>query len=145
MTTSRSGFSLIEILIAIAIFSIIAGVVGILGNSLYAGYIVFSEKITVVAALEKARSQAMANVGTTSHGVYFGGEDYILFEGTSYAARASAYDEIIPRAPGIATTGLAEVVFNPLSGDTATIGTVNISAGQNPTTISINQEGRISY
>lgn len=140
-----TGFTLIEIIIAVAIFTILVGLLGAVGNSFYQGYVLYAERTTVLAALQKARNLAMANIGEASHGVFFDASRYVIFEGVSYASRNVLYDQEVPKAPGIAASGASEIVFAPLSGDVLTVGIITFESGSDTVTIAINGEGRISH
>jgi hypothetical protein len=116
-----------------------------------------NDRDIIVAALEKARSQAVNNMclgaactGGVSHGVDIdiAAGTYTIFQGASYLARDAAYDEVIPaRAGGIilGAGSVTDVVFTPLSGNT-TSGTVSlIDVTGRTSTISLDGEGRIAW
>lgn len=111
----------------------------------YRRVILSGDRDNVVGILRRARSKALGNVNQSRHGVFLGASDYILFQGSSYATRAALYDEKIPRSAGLTVSGLAEFVFEPLSGDALASGTVVIGNGIQSSTVSVTYEGRIDW
>lgn len=152
---SRAGFTLIEILIVLGILAILSGFGLVASLDAYRGYSFRNERNTMVSVLQKARSQAISNIclgsGCTDgkpHGVAFQAGQYIIFQGSGYAARDQAVDQIVAvnYALTFAPGSLPEVVFSQLSGDAAPAGTITLTdeAGHS-SVISINSEGQISW
>ncbi|PJC65463.1 MAG: hypothetical protein CO020_00525 [Candidatus Colwellbacteria bacterium CG_4_9_14_0_2_um_filter_50_12] len=141
----QKGFTLLEIIIVVALFAILAALGLFIGLDLYRGYALASERSTVVNILEKARSQSVNNINQTPHGVHFTGSAYVIFQGASYASRDQSYDEVITSAPGVTAGGVTETVFTQLEGSANPTGEVTVSNGLKSMTISINNEGRINW
>lgn len=126
------GFTLLEIIVVIALTAFIAGFALIVSLDDYRGFGFRNERDVVVAVLQKARSQAVNNMcferGSISctdgkpHGAYFGNDgEYVIFQGASYASRDADADEIIDaKDGGTGVSGFTEVVFERLSGDAST-------------------------
>ena len=139
------GFTLIEILLALSIIAALSVVGLIAGLDSYQRYLFRSDLEKAVSLLQKARSAAMNNIGEKSHGVYF--QDpaaFVLFRGTSYAARNSSFDLLVEKSKTVAASGLAEAVFTRLSG-TTTGGNITLSDGIRNINITINNEGGINW
>ncbi len=123
------GFTLLEIIVVMALIVIVAAFGLIVSFDDYRGFNFRNERDVVAAVLQKARSQAVNNMcfsyGTIDchdgkpHGAYFGTPgQYVIFQGTSYAARDTEADEIIEvKNAAVNLTGFDEVVFSRLSGD----------------------------
>lgn len=141
---NNHGFTLVEIIIVLGILFLMAGFGLFMSMDFYRSYAFRYEENLAVSLLQKARSRAMANVNQTAHGVHFGVSDYTLFEGSTYDAGAST-NQNIPINSGIATSGLVNVVFNQLKGDSTTTGDIIISGQSQTASISINTEGAILY
>jgi prepilin-type N-terminal cleavage/methylation domain-containing protein len=160
-TSNRNAFTLIELIVVMALVTIVAGFGLILSMESYRGDSFRSERDTLVATLQKARGQAINNMcfGTTCtggkpHGVHLGLHQYVVFQGSSYATRDAAYDDVTSaRYLGLATTSpsLTDIVFSQLAGTTTPspggVTTISIidSAGSGSSVISINPEGQISW
>jgi prepilin-type N-terminal cleavage/methylation domain-containing protein len=139
------GLTLIEILIAIGILTIILSFGYLIGFDFYKNYALQSEKDLLVSILRKARSQALNNVGAKPHGVYIDNSSYTIFYGNSYVSRDSQYDENIKKAPGINLSGLNEIVFAPLTATSTASGTIVLNNGTGSFSIDVNYEGRINW
>jgi prepilin-type N-terminal cleavage/methylation domain-containing protein len=151
-----SGFTLTEVIITLAIFGALGSLSVIVGFSSYRGFIFREERDTLVMALEMARSQAVNNVclgsgcsGGKPHGVEIFSGQYLVFQGNSYAARDSAYDQSLPASSLVSHSGATEVDFAQVGGQAQTLPpstpSVILSDANHSAAISINSEGRIDW
>ena len=141
----KNGFTLVEIVIVVAILAVVLGLGYFVGFDFYKNYALHSEKDILISVLRKARSQALNNVGATAHGVYIDDSSYTIFYGNSFVSRDSQYDENIRKAPGISLSGLNEVVFAPLTATSTASSTIVLNNNRNSFFIDINYEGRINW
>ncbi len=141
------GFTLLELLIVIALIAVISTLGLLVGMDFYRTYAFSYERQVVVSALEKARNQALSNINQARHGVYFAGGNYVIFQGLTYASRNMAFDQVISASPALSHSGMQEVVFSQLSGDAVVTGSpLQLSDGlTHNVTISINSEGQINW
>lgn len=147
---SKNGFTLVELLISIAVLSIIS-------TSMFLAYQTISRNAELKTAtfkavdvLNLARTRTLASLGASSYGVHFEQTQYALFKGTAYSAMDP--DTIFYPLPSpveintIALSGGAvDVVFERLTGKTAQTGTVRLELASDSTkfkTISIIASGR---
>lgn len=142
---SRSGVTFIELLIALAIFSIILAFGFLVSLNSYRQLILNAERDNAVAIFRRARAKALSNMNESAHGVFVSGDAYTIFQGDSYGARAPAFDEVFPAAVPVSTSTFSEVVFSPLAGDASASGSVSITDGIRTAIISFNYEGRITW
>jgi len=138
------GFTLIEILVVLGILSIIATFGYLVTMDFYKSYAFNAERDTIVAILQKARSQSLANINESAHGVHFDSEQYVIFQGSAYNSNDN-FNQIIPSAFGITHSGITDVVFFQLSGDVGSSGSLILSDGKRSAVISINSEGQINW
>ena len=143
--SDNRGFSLIEIVVVMGILAILGSLGLFVAIDQYRSYALSAETSTIVSLLQKARNQAINNLGQSRHGVFLDNTNYTLFEGTDYASRVQGYDEIIPKSPAVTMGGLQEIIFKQLNGESSTIGNITISNPQKTSVISINSEGRIDW
>lgn len=141
---SNQGFALIEILLAIGIFILLAAIVAPVGLDFYLNYQLVSETRLLTSVLSQARNLAMVNYNQSSHGVYIGSDNFVLFQGGSYASREVSQDRAFPRATAVGVTGPGELVFAALSGRTAST-TLTMSDSRKTNIIYINEEGTITF
>jgi prepilin-type N-terminal cleavage/methylation domain-containing protein len=141
-----TGFTLVELLIVIALFAMILSLGLVIGFDSYRRDTLIGERNTLISAMQKARSQAINNIGDKSHGFYFDGSNYVVFKGNSYATRDASEDLVIPKNPSIIISGMAEVVFGQLTGDASPASyNIVLTDGVSSSTISVNGEGRINW
>jgi len=147
--TRNSGFTLIELIIVMGIMGLLATFGIIIGTDTYARYSFHSEAENAVSLLQKARSEAINNIGESSHGVYFADSpNLVLFQGSSYVP-GNPEDLKIEKSKTASYSDTCtnnSVVFSQLSGDTTpctvTVSSANAAA---PTIITINSEGGIDW
>lgn len=136
------GVTLIEIIVVIAIAGILLGVGVPLTWDFYLQGELRAERANAVAYLRAARTRAMSNKGESAHGVAVAGNNFVIFEGPSYAGRNVSRDQLFPRSPGIAVTGTTEVVFAQLSGRSAS-STILLASPNAGAAVRVNSEGLI--
>lgn len=146
---SEQGFSLVEVLVVIALFLVLAALTLGIGVDSVRRATVGSERTTLVQFLERARSRAMNNMGNVPHGVVVTPTDLVLFQGAVYSS-TDPLNEVSPRSEGITITGPTDpvtVVFGQLSGVVASsqTGDLVLSNGEQTATIGINTAGRIDW
>lgn len=139
-----AGFTLIEILVVMALFSLILSTGIFVSLNSYKRYSFFSEENTLVTLIYKARSMALNNVRGLPHGVHIDAGNYVLFEGTPYNPNDSK-NQLFERNTAVATTGLDEILFNALSANPVQLGVITLSEDGQTKSISIGDEGTINW
>jgi|GEM_PF-1131794 prepilin-type N-terminal cleavage/methylation domain-containing protein len=139
-----TGFTLAEILVVLAILSALASFGYLVTIDFYKSYAFNCERNAVVAILQKARSQSLANINESAHGVHFFPDGYIIFQGDVYSSEAST-NQIFPAAAGIANSGITDVIFAQLSGDAIPDGNLILNDGKRTAAISVNAAGQINW
>jgi Tfp pilus assembly protein FimT len=142
---------MVELMVTIAILSIIAGLGILMSMEFLKNSFHRSERDVIITLLERARSRAMSNVSQTAWSVCYVTPDYVIAKGAVCDA-AHAYD----RLPGNAViTNASEfsnpakfptIVFTQLTGDVSTSPILTIvEPGQPNRIISINHAGTIIW
>lgn len=140
--SGNAGVTLIEIIVVVAIAGILLGIGIPLTWDFYMQSELRAEHFNAIAYLRAARTRAMSNKGETAHGVAVAGNNFVIFEGASYAGRNVSRDQLFPRSPGITATGTTEVVFAQLSGRTAS-STLLLVSPSGGAAVRVNSEGMI--
>ncbi len=143
-SSHQKGFTIAEVLITLAILSVLFSIGLPVGWDFYTTYQFDSETQTFVAALEQARSAALVNRNQSAHGVYFDTNDFIVFQGSSFATRNVTFDKKMPRNSIITISGSNEIVFTSLSAETAS-STYNFAFNTKNRTIYVTTQGGIIY
>jgi Tfp pilus assembly protein FimT len=138
------AFTLIEITITLGVLAILSTFIVPVGLNGLRYYSVQSEQSVIVGLLENVRSQSLVNTDEIAHGVAILSNSYVVFSGSSYAARNASRDITYPRASNLSITGGSEIVFNPLTGQT-TATNLTIQNATSQKSIAINKEGTIDW
>lgn len=141
-----AGFTILEILLVVALIAIVAGI----GIPFYYSFVIrnnidLAEEI-VYEAYTKSQIKAQAGDRDTTWGTYIEDGKATVFSGSSYATRNVTHDEIFSFSENISVSGLVEVVFSKLTGETNITGsTVLTSSAGDTRTITINEKGAITF
>jgi prepilin-type N-terminal cleavage/methylation domain-containing protein len=149
-TSTARGFTLIEMLVVIGLVTAFASLSLFIDLNSYRGDAFRAERNTVVTLLQRARADALNNIGQDPHGVAIFPADhphsYVLFAGADYAASPGSTREVFDMSYAIElTAGPNEIVFQQLSGATAYDGSLTLRDTERgmDTVITINKEGLI--
>jgi len=152
LNKKNKGFTLVEIIIALGLMSIVVALGLFASFDLFRGSSLASERDVIVSILQRARSESLNNINQTRHGVHFTGVKpnlkYVLFE-CNPAPQCSSYtpssaDATTTSSYGFSITTPADIIFAQLTG-TSTDATITMADGRSTSTITINSEGRINW
>ena len=107
-----SGFTLIELILVVAIISILALLSGTSLVSFLASNNLEVAGDKIVGAIRKAQSYAMDGKNNTTWGVCMSGNNLLLFSGS---CSSPTFSEIY-NLPGVNVSGLYEVTFSVITG-----------------------------
>ena len=119
-----SGFTLLEIMIVIGLMVIFAVLTIPYGMNFYQSRILEEETRAVSNILARAQSHAMAGKEDSDWGIrfYHNEAKYVLFKGSRYNQRDTAFDQEFVLPPGTETEGIVEVVFEIHTGNSNVFG-----------------------
>lgn len=140
----NGGYTLLELLVVVAIVFALVGVALPIGLDFYNQYLLTEERDNLVQVLRKARSEAMANINQKPHGVAFLANQYVLFQGASYASRDTDWDRFYNHSGKVSLDAPAQIIFSHLEGASAS-STVSLSDASQKVEIKVSDEGRISW
>ncbi|OHA70374.1 MAG: hypothetical protein A3H01_00625 [Candidatus Wildermuthbacteria bacterium RIFCSPLOWO2_12_FULL_40_9] len=112
----RGGFTLVEILLVIGVFTALFYLVAPISLNFYKNQQLESVTQEIIQNLRKAQLKSVSVERDSSFGVHFGGTTYTLFQGNSFSNRDSQYDEVFNIPQVIKMGGLEEVAFSKLNG-----------------------------
>jgi prepilin-type N-terminal cleavage/methylation domain-containing protein len=146
LSARQAGFSLIEMLLSVAIIGILAG----LSLPIYETFIRRNDleitAQTLSAAIRRAENYSRASKSDGVWGVSISGANAVVFQGASYATRTASLDESMAIPASITASGVSEVTFAKLTGNPSTTGTITLTSTANATrTITLNAKGTVTY
>ena len=141
----NKGFTLLELLLSIALISVLAGFSLPVYRTLIKKNDLDIAANSIVASLRRAQILSQAVDGDITWGVKVQSGSIVVFKGASYATRDTAYDEIfdVPTSIGIGGTG--EYVFAKMTGLPQSTGTTTLTSESDTRTVSINAKGMAGY
>lgn len=145
MHNFERGFTTMEILLVLAIVTILAGLGLFLDVNILRSNIFGSDVNGIVDSIRRSRSEALNNVNNSAHGVKILTGSYVLFEGPNYASRIVSKDQVIPVKAGMVFSGLDEAVFVQLSGESTASGSIIVTEGLKTSVITINYDGGVNW
>jgi prepilin-type N-terminal cleavage/methylation domain-containing protein len=142
----KSGFSLIEVLLVMAIFSMVV----YLGLPLIRGAFYQSDledaSLLLVSSIRQAQNNARNGLGDSVWGVRINPPEIVIFKGAGWDTRDPNYDTGINASSNISFSGLNEVRFSKLEGLPSTTGNIILTnLNTNTITVNINAKGTLSY
>lgn len=145
----NKGFTIIELLIVVAIISILAAIVIPDFGALKRNQVFKSTVNEVNSLVQKARNNAISSVDSSSYGVHFESGQVVLFKGNTYGAPDTTLETItLESSVSISsinfTGGVAEIVFARGTGIPNVSGEISITSSTDVRTISVNGTGSIS-
>lgn len=141
----NKGFTLLELLLSIALISVLAGFSLPVYRTLIKKNDLDIAANSIVASLRRAQILSQAVDGDITWGVKVQSGSIVVFKGASYATRDTAYDEIfdVPTSIGIGGTG--EYVFAKMTGLPQSTGTTTLTSESDTRTVNINAKGMVGY
>lgn len=141
----KRGFTLIEVLLSIALIGLIAGIGAVVYQQLQNRNDLDVAITSIAANARRALALSSAADGDTSWGIRIDAGVLTLFQGVSFASRDPAFDEVTALSSALAPSGLQEVVFAVFTGLPQATGTLTLTGANDSRTLTINAQGTILY
>ena len=143
---NQQGFSLLEVLLSVAILAVLAG----LSLPVYESFLRRNDlDLTaqqVASSLRRAQTFARANSYDSVWSVAVQSSNVTLFRGTNFAGRDQTYDESVAIPASVSVSGLSEVQFSKLTATPNTTGSITLTSTANATrTVTVNAKGMVEY
>lgn len=144
--TICTGFTLIEVLLSIAMMAIIAGISIPIYQSVQVRNDLDIAATTLAQSIRRSQVLSQGMDGDTNWGVKVQIGSIIIFRGVSYAARDVSFDEVFSVPTSIVPSGLSEIISEKLTGMPQSMGTITFTSSLNETrTLTLNAKGNINY
>ncbi len=150
-TSSKKGISVLEIIIGIALVTIITAVALAPLRKYKASVTVRTQAESIASVLSEAKVKTLASVNSTQYGVHFTSTTYTLFPGATYSSSNS--QNIVSTLSDATLTSItltgggSDVLFDRLLGTTSAYGTIVITSTKDSTqvkTITVTKSGAVS-
>lgn len=134
---SKRGFTIVEMLVVLGLIVLLATFVTQPFKSFRDSQVLLGSVEDVLSTLSKARSETLAGLNDSAYGAHFQSDRLVLFAGSSYQAGAAGNETILlNQLTTISainlTGGGSDLVFQRLSGEAASSGTVTIGLVNSP-------------
>jgi prepilin-type N-terminal cleavage/methylation domain-containing protein len=147
MNTQARGFTLIEILLSVAIMSVLIG----LSLPMYNAYNNRNDldltSQTITEMMRRAMTYSRGMRFDDSWAVHIQTGSTTLYKGTVYATRDASYDESATIPSSFTMSGMSDVSFAKMTGLPSSTGVVTlaISGTSESRSVTLNGEGMVSY
>jgi prepilin-type N-terminal cleavage/methylation domain-containing protein len=143
---SRSGYTLVEILLVLGMIAILAGIsMPIYQTFQVKNYLNLGVSNTV-QALRRAQLLSQAIEGDANWGVKIESGRIVLFKGVNFSSREEVFDEVSELPESVVPSLDTEFVFQKLSGEPQATGTLVLTANNGESrTLTVNSKGIIEY
>lgn len=146
MQSSKNGYTLLELLLSVSVFAILAAVSLPLFRGIQERNDLSSALVTIAHSSRRAQLLASSLSADSPWGVSIQSGLIKIFKGTSFAARDATFDEDFTISGSIILTGANEFVFQKNSLTLASNQTITLESPSHETkTITINTRGTASY
>lgn len=133
------GFTILEILIALSILTLVTTIVAFSFSKLNSSKALGGSANLVVSTLDEARSLTLSSADASQYGVHFEDSQIILFKGSTYSSSdplnvAVELNSLVGLRNIILVGGGMNVIFKRLTGRTDESGTLQVFLKDNPGT-----------
>jgi Tfp pilus assembly protein FimT len=140
----KNGFTLIEMILVVALIFYMGFLAVLFYSNFYLKNAASNIAQDIVSSLRKAQTYSMAGRQGGSWGVAFTGGNIVLFKGSSYAARNSAFDEITSIPSTLAIAGFNETVFSRVTGFPNVTSMITITGGGFAKQVTVSSQGIVN-
>jgi len=146
MARDAAGFTLVEILLSVVIIGMLTGISVPVYESFARRNDLDLTTQQLATMLRRAETYARAVNTDNVWSVEMQASAITLFQGTSFAARNTAYDETLSVPGSVTMGGLGEVQFAKFTAFPNTTGNITLTSTTNDTrTVTINAKGMVDY
>lgn len=141
----KSGFTLLEIILVVALLAISSGIVAPIYYSAKNSDDLINTRDSLISSLRRAQLLSMAVKNDETWGLKIDNQEIIVFQGNDFLSRNQDYDEIVKINRNINIGGIDEIVFAKLSGRPSLSDDFILTSNNKTIEISVNQLGIVDY
>lgn len=143
---NQRGFTLIEMLLSVAIIAMLAGLSLPVYQSFYNRNELDITAQQLASAVRRAHLYSRAGNQDSQWGVEIQEGAFILFKGATYDTRDPAHDETITFPTSTSVSSLGDLRFAKFTGIPTTTGSITLTNINNEArTVTLNAKGMVSY
>lgn len=145
MRSTTNGFTLIEIIVVVAIVTILAGLSLPVFTYFQTFSVLDSAEQEVIQNIRYTQSKAASGQENSNFGIYINSTQYVIYKGDSYETRDASEDKLFSVPNNTILSGLVDVNFEQGTGIPSTNGYIAVTHVMSGSyeTISINEAGLI--
>lgn len=145
MKLTQRGFTLLEILLVVALISAMVGITSPVLVRLQRSNDLQVAQQALVQAHRRSQQLARASKNDQTWGVEAQTGSITTFMGTSYALRDPSYDEVFSISPSITISGVGETVYSKTFVTPSVTGSTTLTGDGVSRITTINAEGTVEY
>ncbi|OGI27051.1 MAG: hypothetical protein A2359_01755 [Candidatus Moranbacteria bacterium RIFOXYB1_FULL_43_19] len=143
---SQKGFTLLEIILTIALIGILTGAFFATFRNFQFGNDMDVAVSGIVQSVRRAQLLSQGVFGEDDWGVKIFEDRLVIFKGESFAGRDTSKDETLEFSAPFFVSGLSEIIFAEFSGEPRETGSVSLEAASGASReISVGEKGSLSY
>lgn len=140
------GFTLLEVLLSVALIGIISGVSMFLSHSFQTQSALDTAARSYGEFSRRAQIRSGGVENDTSWGVNISSSTITLFQGTVFALRESSFDETYVIPSNVTVSGVQEIIFTKVTSTPSPFGTTTFSNRKGESrAVFINQKGIVDF
>jgi prepilin-type N-terminal cleavage/methylation domain-containing protein len=124
--TTYSGFSVLEVLVSLAILGLLLSVSLVSFASFSRRDAVSASAAAIGQALRDARARTLASVGGSQYGVKVDGDRFTFFQGSTFSSSTPTNNTFMYPSGIRVTSSLSTLVFERVTGNASASGTISV-------------------